>query len=175
MADLGSAIASISTAFNILKGAVAARDDALITSAQNEMQQRLNDALGMTLSQLQTIHSLELEAQKLRTELEQANSREQRLKSEIEQRRAYKLEQPAPGKWAYVRVEDHAGPPDATAYFCASCKAEHREVPLQYKAATQHYGPLLVCPLERRHTMEIGPALPQSRSPKQNDAFARRW
>ncbi len=175
MSDLGTAITAATTAFNLLKGAVAVRDEKLIAAAQAEMLLKLNEASAMSFSQLRDMHSLELETQKLRTELEKANTREQRLLAEIEQRRRYKLAQPAPGIWANLRIEDAPGPPDSTAYFCASCQADKREVPMQFKAASAGTSAYLICPMERRHALNLGGALPQSQRPQQDDPFARNW
>lgn len=175
MSDLVTAITAATTAFNLLKGAVAMRDEKLVATAQAEMQLKLNEASAMSFSQLQDMHSLELETQKLRTELGKANAREERLLAEIEQRRRYKLAQPAPGKWANLRVEDAPGPPETTAYFCTSCQAEKREVPLQFKAPSPGMSGYLICPVERRHSLDLGGSLPQGQRPQHDDPFARNW
>lgn len=175
MADISTAITAIATAFGFLKTAVAARDEALITTTQAEIQRQLQEASAMSLTQLRDMHSLELETQKLRTELEKAHAREHRLHAEIEQSRRYKLAQPAPGVWANLRIEDTPGPPDSTAYFCASCQADKREVPMQFKAASAGTSAYLICPMERRHALNLGGALAQSERPQQDDPFARNW
>lgn len=178
MQEIAGLIAAANSAYTLLSTAISARDDAKVRSAQAEVQQKLGDALSMSISQLQTTHALELEAQKLRTELVEVQRRNQELAHELEQRRAYKLAQPAPGKWAYLRVEDEAGPPETTAYFCATCKAKGQEVPLQHKPATPGFDALLKCSVDKAHHLDLGGALPipiQRSSPQAHNPFARRF
>lgn len=172
MLEISALLSSAKTTLELLSTAISARDDAKIQAAQIEVRKKLQEALDMSFSQIQAKHGLELEAQELRTKLGDMYRRNQELEHELEQRRAYKLAQPGPGKWAYLPVEDDAGPPETTAYFCAACKAEHREVPLQYKAPDYGVNAVLVCPLDRRHALELGGALPHGDRPLQDDPFA---
>lgn len=161
MTEIAGAIASLNLAFNILRGAVEARDDAKIKAAQIDLQEKLLSASTTALSQVQSTHALELEAQTLRTELEQAKARVQTVERELEKRSAYTMAQPAPGKWARIPVGTTAGEPSTTAYFCAACYATGKEVPLQHKNASPGFPAYLVCPMEGTHTLDLGGALPR--------------
>lgn len=162
MSEFAGAIAGLNAAYNVLKGAVAARDDALIKTAQIDLQEKLLNASTMALSQLQSSHALELEAQQLRAELLQANARIQEVERELEKRGAYRMAQPAPGQWARLPVDEVPGPPDSTAYFCATCYADGKEVPLKFRPPGAGYHALLICPKEGSHSLTLGGALPRN-------------
>lgn len=176
MPDLGTAIASISATFNVLKGAMAARDEHLISNAQMELQQKLNDALAMTLTHIQTTHALELEAQKLRAALVQADAQQKELEAKLEKRAHYELSQPALGKWAYTLVGKRTEDAQRTTYFCAACYAQHLEVPLQHVAAGPGSSAMLRCPNSPKHALSLGGALPgQPQRVTHSEGFGRDW
>ncbi|RYF41079.1 MAG: hypothetical protein EOO27_46810 [Comamonadaceae bacterium] len=162
MSEIAGAFAGLNLAFNVLKGAVAARDDSLIKSAQIDLQEKLLSASTTALSQVQSTHALELEAQQLRTQLLQAQTRVQEVERELEKRSAYTMAQPAPGQWARLPVNGVAGPPDSTAYFCATCYADGKEVPLKYRPPGAGHHALLICPKEGGHSLTLGGALPRN-------------
>lgn len=170
MNEIAGAIAGLNLAFNVLKGAVAARDESLIRSAQIDLQEKLLSASTTALSQVQSTHALELEAQQLRAQLVQANARIQEVERELEKRGAYTLTQPAPGQWARLPVGEVAGSPDSTAYFCATCYGDGKEVPLKYRKPSAGYHALLICPKENAHTLVLGGALP--RNPQRSAGIA---
>ncbi|MFN7155068.1 MAG: hypothetical protein ACK4OE_15395 [Acidovorax sp.] len=174
MNEIAGAIAGLNLAFNVLKGAMAARDDALIKAAQIDLQEKLLNASTTALSQVQSTHALELEAQQLRADLVQANARVQAVERELEKRGAYKMAQPAPGQWARLPVGAVAGSPEDTAYFCATCYSEGKEVPLQYRKAGPGYNAGLYCQVSQGHSLNLGGALPAP--PRQRTAIATpRW
>ncbi|MDP4074216.1 hypothetical protein [Acidovorax sp. A1169] len=176
MADpITAAISAARFSYDLLSVAIAARDEAKIKSAQQELNERLTSALNTTLSQVQTMHALELETQKLRTELVETKGKNLELVREIEKRRGYVLAQPAPGKWAYTAPGSETGSPESTAYFCATCYAEKREIPLQYSKPRVHVEAWLNCPMERKHSLSLGGALPDSGRPEPDNPFARNW
>lgn len=172
MSEFAGAIAGLNAAYGALKGAIAARDNALVQTAQIDLQEKLLNASTMALSQLQSSHALELEAQKLRAELLQANARIQEVERELEKRGAYVIAQPAPGQWARLPVGTVAGTPENTTYFCATCYADGKEVPLKYQRPGAGYSALLVCPKEAKHTLNLGGALP--RNPQRSAGIATR-
>lgn len=157
---LEAAITGLTATYNVLKGAIAARDDAMIKSAQAELQEKLLDISTTALTQIQSTHALELEAQKLRTQLIKADARVQEIERELEKRTAYEIAQPAPGQWARVPVGTAAGSPETTTYFCATCYAEGKEIPLQYRAAQPGYSAVLKCHVNKSHQLDLGGALP---------------
>lgn len=162
MNEIAGAFAGLNLAFNVLKGALAARDDSLIKSAQIDLQEKLLSASTTALSQVQSTHALELEAQQLRTQLLQAQARVQEVERELENRSAYKLAQPAAGQWARLPVGEVAGPPDSTAYFCATCYGDGKEVPLKYRQPGAGTHALLICPKDSAHSLVLGGALPRN-------------
>ncbi|RYE43833.1 MAG: hypothetical protein EOP24_26680 [Hyphomicrobiales bacterium] len=165
MADLSTAITAISASVKMLMGAVDARDNALIQKAQYEVQEQLRETLTTSFSQLQTMNALELEAQTLRRQLVEADSREQKLIRELEERSAYRRAQPAPGKWAYVASDQPDATTETTAYFCAACHAEGKHVVLQYHAPRPGIHAFLECAIAQAHRVVLGGALPSSPKP----------
>lgn len=157
MADIGTAIASLTATAKLLRGA---RDDAKIRDAQIELQQRLSDALTTARSQMQTTHALELEAQQLRTAKLELQAQVEELKRDLEKRLIYRKAQPVPGKWAYLAASDLQDTPATTAYVCSNCYANGKEVLLQYEAAGAGYEAELVCPVDTKHVLRLGGALP---------------
>jgi hypothetical protein len=158
--SLDAAVTGLTAAYQVLRGAIAARDDALIQRAQYDLQEKLLTVSATALTQLQATHALELETQKLRTELVQADARVQEKERELEKRTAYKMAQPAPGIWARIPVDATAGEPESTAYFCATCYADGKEVPLQYRKAGPGYHAGLYCQVNKDHVLNLGGALP---------------
>ena len=160
MTEIAGAMASLNLAFNVLKGAMAARDDALIKTAQIDLQEKLLSASTTALSQVQSTHTLELEAQQLRADLIQANARIQEIERELEKRGAYALAQPVPGQWARIPVGVTPDTPENTAYFCATCYSDGKEVPLQYRKAKPGFNAALLCQANKEHSLNLGGALP---------------
>lgn len=173
MADITGAISGIATTFKVLRGAIDARDDALIRNAQIDMQQQLLEALSTAASQIQTVNALELEAQQLRTQLVQANALHQEAKRELKKRVAYKLAQPAPDKWAYVLASETGTSTETTTYFCATCYAEHLEVPMQYLGGNAR---TLRCTINGKHSIHIpGDTPPAPQRVVHDTGFGRAW
>ena len=154
------AVASATATYEVLKVAVAARDQAKIDAALSTLQKELMDALNTGVSTAKALHALELETQQLRTEKLELERQKQAAEAEMERRASYDLVQPAPGRWAYVREGTAAGAPDKTAYFCPACHAEKREVPMQYREAAPSIPNRLTCPNDKGHTLYLGGALP---------------
>ena len=168
MNEIIGAISALKTTVDLMSMAVAARDNAKIQAAQMTLTEQTSRALDMAISQLQAKHAIELEAQKLRTELVEANARTQELERQLERRRMYTLAQPAPGKWAYTHLDTQPGPPETTAYFCAACYATQREVPLQFKKAGPGQDAYLSCSVEPKHSLNLGGATPEPPAPRIN-------
>lgn len=156
-----AALTGFTAAYQALKGAIAARDDALIQKSQLELQEKLLNISMTALSQIQCMHALELEAQKLRTELLEANGKLQEAHRELEKRSAYQIAQPAPGQWARIPVGTDPSHPESTTYFCATCYADGKEIPLQYSKAGPGYSAFLTCPVDKAHLLNLGGALPR--------------
>lgn len=172
---LEAAITGLTATYNVLKGAIAARDDAMVKSAQAELQEKLLDISTTALTQVQSTHALELEAQKLRTQLIQADARVQEVERELEKRTAYDIAQPAPGQWARIPVGVTPGEPSSTTYFCAACYADGKEVPLQYTKAGPGYSAGLHCQLDKGHSLNLGGALPAPPRQRMVGIATPRW
>lgn len=159
------AVASATATYEVLKVAVAARDQAKIEAALGALQKELMDALNTGVSTAKALHALELETQELRTENLEMKRQMQAAEAELERRAAYTLVQPASGCWAYAREGATTGAPDETAYFCAACYAGKREVPLQYQAPKPGTPHRLVCSVQSRHSFYFGDPLPPEPAP----------
>lgn len=125
---------------------------------------------------MQNAHTLELEAQKLRTQLVEADARCQGLEAQLKQRAAYKLSQAAPGQWAYTLKGEACGTPETTTYFCPACYAVHLEMPMQYLPAGPGTQAMLNCANSTKHALLLGGALP--RPPKRSShspGIGRDW
>lgn len=174
--SLEAAITGLTATYQVLKGAIAARDEALVKNAQHELQEKLWGMSTTALTHIQALNALELEAQKLRFQLQEAHGRQHSLEAELKQRVAYALAQPAPGKWAYMSVGTLPDQPHNTTYFCAACYAVHLEVPLQYSPAGPGCDAMLRCANSPKHMLALGGALP---SPPQrtvhSEGFGRDW
>ncbi|MCW5322919.1 hypothetical protein D5039_17735 [Verminephrobacter aporrectodeae subsp. tuberculatae] len=150
--DFSAAISGVTAGFAVLKGAIAARDDAKIKLAQQELQEKLQTSSTEAFSLVQKMHALESEVQELRTELAR--------------RSAYTLVQPAKGIWVNIRGEYPEGAPEkmasfcaSTAYFCPTCWAENYEVPLQCeKRGNESY---LICKKDDKHELCVAVAPPR--------------
>lgn len=175
MNEIAGAITGLTTAYNVLKAAVTARDDAMVKAAQIDMQEKLLNVSTMALSQLQSSHALELEAQELRAKLLQANAHIQDVERRLENRGAYVIAQPAPGQFARLPVGEFAGPADSTAYFCATCYADGKEVPLRYSKPGPGINALLTCPMDRKHSLNLGGALPVQSRQRSAGIATREW
>ncbi|MDR2333715.1 MAG: hypothetical protein LBE61_09545 [Burkholderiaceae bacterium] len=160
MSTFNAAVVSAKATLELLSIAIKARDQVKIEESISTLRQELLEALTIAYSNVQTANTLELEAQKLRTQLLEAELKQHELEREIERRRAYKLAQPAKGAWAYVLENALAGAPDSTTYFCPACHAEKRDVPMQFRQAAPSIPNRLVCPLNKEHVISLGGALP---------------
>jgi len=160
-----AAIASASTTFEVLKAAVSLRNQTQIDEALAKVRAELLEALDTGYSAKKALNELEFETQKLRTEKLELERQKQAAEAELERRASYDLVQPAPGRWAYVREGAATGSPDKTAYFCAACYADKREVPLQHQEPTPGTAHRLVCPVQSRHSLHFGDPLPPEPAP----------
>jgi hypothetical protein len=147
-------------AYDLVAVGIAARDDAKINEAMSELRQKLWDASAMGFSQMEKLHSLELEAQKLRMKLADAERGLEDLKRHMEDEAKYPLTEVRPGVWARVHVEDVEKPMERRPNFCPTCYGSGRKTPLQYREAAPSIPNRLVCPNDKGHTLNLGGALP---------------
>lgn len=139
-----TAITAVKEGLEILKGAVSARDDSLIRNAEIALQEKLSNVLLTSLSQVEATHSLELEAQQLRMQVQSLTEQVNALKAKQEERGRYQLAQVGQiGRvYAYeLRSTPEAPESEPHHYLCQPCFDQGK------KGVLADQGPYLSCPL----------------------------
>ncbi|MEE9871819.1 MAG: hypothetical protein PBV86_13660 [Delftia lacustris] len=151
--NIGDALVATKAAYDLAATALAARDDSKVQQAMADLQTKLLDALSMGFAQVQALHSLELETQKMRMELVEARRQREDLEAKFKEKVQYSLFEVVPGAWAYTAVSDMQKAVDSRPNFCASCYSAGKVVPLQHFQAQTHGQDQWFCPGDSAHTL----------------------
>ena len=150
--NLIDAFTAAKAAYDLATVAIQARDDVKIQSAMADLRERIWDMSGTGLTQVQALHSLELETQKLRMQLADAERANTELEAKLEEQSKYQITEIRPGVWAYCLV-DHANTPvEQRPNFCAACYSNGKKVPLRYYAALGTRLESFQCSVDDGHT-----------------------
>lgn len=145
--DLPALISGFSATLELLRGALAARDDAKISAATLALTERL--------AQIGT-HAMAAQVRVL--ELQLANDRLQRelldLKLQLEQRQHYALHEARPGAFVY-RQQSQDGLHGAGAHFlCQPCYDDGIKRVLRFEPRSEWYRARWHCPHDARHSFD---------------------
>ena len=147
------ALGAAKTAYDFVALAIKARDDLKIQEAMSDLREKLWDMSSNGLSQLQSLHSLELEAQKLRMELAEAKRAQSDLEAKIEEEAQYQLAEIRTGIWAYLLVSDIDKPVESRPHFCPACYANGKKVPMRYFKLQGELAETWRCELDWNHEL----------------------
>lgn len=161
---LVEALTAARAAYELASVAIDARDDAKIKEAMHELREKLWDTSNTAFSQLQALHSLELETQKLRMQLAEAEREKVQLHTQIKERAMHPLAQVRPGIWAHIRAEDSEKAVEDRPHFCAACYSNGKVVPLRYFKAHGELSESWNCPHEGGHRLTYRPQEPGSKT-----------
>lgn len=150
--SLIDALTAAKAAYDLASVAMQARDDAKAQSAMAELREKLWEMSTMGFAQVQTLHSLELEVQKLRMELADAQRQNKDLEAELKEQIQYQPAEIHPGVWAYTRVEDAEKPVQSRPNFCSACYGEGKKTPLRYYPSLGQRFETWQCVLNGDHT-----------------------
>lgn len=147
------ALGAAKGAYDLVSVAIKARDEAKIQAAMGDLREKLWEMSNNGLSQMQTLHSLELENQKMRMELVEARRTHEHLESKVKEKTQYQFFEIVPGAWAYTSAESIDLPVHKRPNFCASCHSSGKVVPLQYLPQETHGQETWFCPGNSAHTL----------------------
>ena len=133
--NLIDAFTAAKAAYDLATVAIQARDDVKIQSAMADLRERIWDMSSTGLTQVQALHSLELETQKLRMQLADAERTKADLEAKLEEESKYQITEIRPGVWAYCLVDQINAPVEQRPNFCSACYSSGKKVPLRYYAA----------------------------------------
>jgi len=163
--NIPDALMAAKAAYDLLATGLAARDASKIEAAMLDLRQQLWDVSNISLSQVQALHRLELEAQELRVQAANAVRDLEDLKAQIAEEAKYELTEIRTGIWARVRVEDVETSVERRPNFCPTCYSSGRKTPLQYHQAQPGVSSFLRCPADKDHLLNLGGALPREPRP----------
>lgn len=137
MIELTGALASAKAAYDLLKSAFAARDEALIKSAMVELQQKHVELGESAMALLDKAFSLQ-------TALIEANNENAELKMASAKRDAYVLHEIKTGAFCYTAKPsaENAEPPH---YLCQICWDKGVKSVLKFQPASRYYVAMYRC------------------------------
>jgi len=164
--NLFDAVSAAKAAYDLAAIAVQARDEVKTQAAMTDLRERLWDMSNTGLSQVQALHSLELETQKLRMQLSESERAQAELQAKLKEDAQYKLAEIRPGIWAHTLIEDMETPVETRPNFCAACYANGKKVPLRYISALGDRTEMWRCLADGAHTYRNfdAPRKPHNRS-----------
>lgn len=145
--DFASIIAGITSAFDLLRGGLRARDDAKVSAATIEISQRLLE-LGQLTSTAQqevaTLRSSEGELHRRIAELEKRQT----------ERDKYSLHEIRPGAFAYASQQPEAGMDTPQHYLCQPCFDDGLKRVLRFEKAGDYYDARWHCMQDAAHSFD---------------------
>ncbi len=133
--NLIEAFTAAKAAYDLAAVAIQARDDVKIQSAMVDLREKMWDMSATGLTQVEALHRLELETQKLRMKLADAERAKAELEAKLEEETKYQITEIRPGVWAYCLVDHANAPVEQRPNFCATCYSNGKKVPLRYYPA----------------------------------------
>lgn len=147
------ALGAAKTAYDFVALAIKARDAAKIQAAMADLREKLWEISNTGLSQLQTLHSLELEAQKLRVKLAESERVHRDLEAKIKEEAQYQITEVCPGGWAYMLISDMDKPVNSRPYFCPACHSNGKKVPMRHYQAQGQLAESWTCMVDNGHRL----------------------
>lgn len=141
--ELSAALSALSQGFTVIKGAIAARDDAKVTAALIDMSERLMNAYSAGLDAAANAGSLQSQLSAAQAEIAQ-------LRGRLEERDAYVLHEIRPGAFTYT-WKGVAGGGQPAHHLCQPCFDDGRKVVLQGNLD----GDRLRCTLHQAHNITL--------------------
>jgi hypothetical protein len=141
MSEISGAIAIATAGFELLKVALAAKNEAQIRAATTDLAERLLQANNAAIAATDKISTLQADLAKMTQEAET-------LRAKLAQKQAYEPYEISPGM---LVLRHKRGEQDTTPlhYVCAACASTDVMTPLQHR----HDGNVLVCPNNPAHNL----------------------
>jgi hypothetical protein len=145
--EFQSALAGTMAALQLVKGAVAARDDAKVQAALIQVQDKLLDMSIASLGLTERVRSVQ-------TALEEAKRENAELKAKLDERAMYALHEIEPGKFCY-RSKPVGESPEPTHHLCQICFDKGIKSILQLESGHEWMSPNMHCLADPKHTLEL--------------------
>ena len=151
--NLLDAVSAAKAAYDLATVAIQARDDAKTQAAMADLREKLWDMSSTGFSQMQALHSLELETQKLRMQLAESERSQADLEAKLKEEAKYQITEVCPGGWAYMLVSDADKPVDSRPYFCPVCDANGKKTPMRHYQAQGELAESWTCMADTAHRL----------------------
>ena len=151
--NLIDAFTAAKAAYDLTTVAIQARDDVKIQSAMADLREKIWDMSGTGLTQMQALHSLELETQKLRVQLADAERAKAQLEAQLKEEAQYQITEVCPGGWAYMLVSDTDKPVQDRPHFCPVCNANSKKMPMRHYQAQGQLAESWTCMADSGHRL----------------------
>lgn len=150
--NLFDALTAAKAAYDLAAVAIQARDEGKTQAAMADLREKLWEMSTTGLSQVEALHRLEIETQKLRTQLAEAERAHAELQAKFSEDSKYPIVEISPGVWARTLADKLATPACDRPNFCATCYANDKKVPLRYFPALGDRRETWKCTEDEAHT-----------------------